>query len=257
MTAFPCRSVALCREASPSEMHPERRSFDAIASFWTKQQISFSIPADHPFHGMSIRVAFLAVECRKPHNHRLDMPEKMDYQKEFLRQTALFNATGAAFQRAGIYTKTASSETKDALKADLEERLCDMEKQYRDKITSQEHFQNIQRLAEFMSSRHARILREECFRVGVAQKALNIYLKLIWCYGWIPEPPHCPLDSIVLAEIGDTKTKWTKMHGIGAYRIAIEAVEDHVRQHAPGKSLSRWELEIWTNRTRRRIHQMR
>lgn len=177
----------------------------------------------------------------------------MERQKEFLRQTALLNAIGAAFQHAGIYTKTAASEAKDELRADLEDRLSNLEEQYRDTVSSQEHFQNIHCLAEFISSRHARILREGRFRVGVAQKALNIYLKLIWCYGWIFEPPHCPIDSIVLAEIGDTKTKWTKMRDISAYRTAIEAVLEHVRQHVPGKSVSQWELEIWTNRTRRRV----
>jgi len=181
----------------------------------------------------------------------------MEHQREFLRQTALFNAIGAAFQRAGIYTKAATSEARATLRGDLENRLCSLESQYQQPVTFQEHFQNIDVLAKELSGIHARILKEGRFRIGVAQKALNIYLKLIWCYGWIPEPPHCPLDSVVLAEIGDLETKWTKMRSIGAYRTAIEAILEHIRQQAPGKSLSQWELEIWTSKTKGRAQQMR
>lgn len=170
----------------------------------------------------------------------------MEHQKEFLRQTALFNAIGAAFQRAGIYTKDASPEAKAALRADLEKYLCSLERQFQRTVTFQEHFKYIDSLANDLSRTHARFLKERRFRVGVAQKALNIYLKLIWCYGWIPEPPHCPIDSVVLAEIGDTKTKWTKIRSIDAYRAAIEAICVYVRQQADGKSIAQWELEVWT-----------
>ena len=176
------------------------------------------------------------------------MEDDMKYQKEFLCQTALFNAIGAAFQRAAIYRDDVDNKAKDKLKRDLEDHLRRLESQYHDTVTSEEHSLNIDLLARDISRRHAQVLKDGRFRVGVAQKALNIYLKLIWCYGWIPEPPHCPLDSIVLMASGDTQTKWTKMCDIEAYRAAIEAIRDHINQEAPGKSLSQWELEVWNNR---------
>lgn len=177
----------------------------------------------------------------------------MNIQHEFLRQTALFNAIGAAFQRASIYSDAVIFGARDAIKNDLEDRLRRLEPQYTRAVTSQRHCRNIDRLAKALSNKHAQALKDGLFRTGVAQKALNIYLKLIWCYGWIPEPPHCPLDSVVLAAAGDTQTKWTKMPDIASYRTAIEGVRCHVREHAPGKSLSQWELEAWVSRRRGRV----
>jgi hypothetical protein len=174
----------------------------------------------------------------------------MDYKMEFLRQTALFNAIGAAFQRARIYSENATPEMKYNLKRDLGSYLCNFENQYRSITSSQAHFENIETLANNLSQKHGTYLKDGNFRIGVAQKALNIYLKLIWCYGWIPEPPHCPVDSIVLAEIGDTKTKWTKMTELRAYQNAIESIRFHIHQYVDGKSLPQWELEIWTKRTK-------
>jgi hypothetical protein len=36
------------------------------------------------------------------------------------------------------------------------------------------------------------------FRVGTAQKALNLYLKYLWCLGEIKTPPHCPFDRGII-----------------------------------------------------------
>jgi len=172
----------------------------------------------------------------------------MSNQHEFLRQTALYNALGAAFQRVQIYTDEVAEAKKEKFKHELADHLRNMEQQYRLPVSSEKHCRNIERLAFELSGSHKKILKGGHFRVGVAQKAINIYLKLIWCYGWIPEPPHCPLDSIVLKEIGDTTTKWTKMNSIEEYKRAIQRVRSHIRQKRIGQSLSEWELDIWNNR---------
>lgn len=54
----------------------------------------------------------------------------MTDRKEFLRQTALFNAIGAAFQRALIYVDGCGIDAKEQLKRDLEEHLRRIETQY-------------------------------------------------------------------------------------------------------------------------------
>jgi hypothetical protein len=54
-------------------------------------------------------------------------------------------------------------------------------------------------------------------RIGLAQKALNLYLKYLWCLGEIHEPPHCPLDSIVLGQVPGCKdVRWTLIATLGS-----------------------------------------
>jgi len=172
----------------------------------------------------------------------------MTRNNEFLRQTALFNAIGAAFQRSIIYSDSASTADKDQLKRALERCLRKVERQYASQVSSNKHLQTISGVARSISGHYAAILSNGRFRVGTAQKAVNIYLKLLWCYGWIPEPPHCPVDSIVLAAIGDAKTKWTKIADIAEYSKVIDAIRQHIAETSPETSLSDWELNVWNNR---------
>jgi hypothetical protein len=168
--------------------------------------------------------------------------------EEFLRQTALFNAIGAAFQRAKIYVDGCNNTAKDNLKRDLERFLREIEGNYRRTVSSANHIRTIIDIAKSLSKRHSMILQGGQFRVGIAQKAINIYLKLLWCYRWIPEPPHCPIDSIVLAEIGDRKTRWTQMDDIAVYRTTIDAIRKHIQQKGKTQSLPQWELDVWNKR---------
>jgi hypothetical protein len=179
----------------------------------------------------------------------------MTDRKEFLRQTALFNAIGAAFQHALIYVDGSDNDAKEQFKHDLEEHLRRIETQYKGSVSSEKHLQTIADVVKGMSRKHTHILKDGRFRVGIAQKAVNIYLKLLWCYGWIPEPPHCPIDSIVLAEVRDRQTRWTKMDCIEEYRAAIERIQAYIRQTGAMTSLSKWELCVWNNRRKQGVQQ--
>jgi hypothetical protein len=46
---------------------------------------------------------------------------------------------------------------------------------------------------------------------GVSQKALNLFLKYLWCFRMINEPPHCPIDGQVLKRIKWTGVPWPLM----------------------------------------------
>jgi hypothetical protein len=85
-------------------------------------------------------------------------------------------------------------------------------------------------------------------KIGHAQKGLNLYLKYMWCAGWIPEPPHCPYDRIVLQFVPECKNMlWTKLDSMADYNRIVECS----KIAACGKSLSIWELEIY-NRSQQR-----
>ena len=86
------------------------------------------------------------------------------------------------------------------------------------------------------------------FRIGRAQKALNLYLKYLWAFGWIPPPPHCPFDSVVLRELSLPKKHdipWTKMDDVDVYRAWIEAAKRKAK--TCGLCLPRWEVKTWNN----------
>jgi hypothetical protein len=81
------------------------------------------------------------------------------------------------------------------------------------------------------------------FRIGSAQKALNLYLKYLWCLGLIARPPHCPFDYRILAKLPTCNVKWTQLDSIVKYKEIVGEAE----QLAKGKrlSLADWELEEW------------
>lgn len=79
-------------------------------------------------------------------------------------------------------------------------------------------------------------------RIGAAQKALNLYLKHLWCLGEIPEPPHCPIDAVVLGKVPVCdKVRWTLMKTIEEYRDVIEKA----KKAAKGVPLAQWELSLY------------
>jgi hypothetical protein len=56
---------------------------------------------------------------------------------------------------------------------------------------------------------------------GIAQKLLNLYLKYLWCVGYIVEPPHCPIDRIIIGKTSfRDRLNWTEM-GEAEYREVI------------------------------------
>lgn len=75
------------------------------------------------------------------------------------------------------------------------------------------------------------------FRIGIAQKLVNLHLKYLWVADVISEPPHCPLDGIV-RDLAGINYNWTRNDSISEYKDAITSL----RKIATPRSLSAWEL---------------
>ena len=71
-------------------------------------------------------------------------------------------------------------------------------------VHDREHMKNIEELSSRMSENYRSILRDGSFRIGPAQKALNLYLKYQWARGLIGATATLPhrLDR-PLARSGD------------------------------------------------------
>jgi hypothetical protein len=107
-------------------------------------------------------------------------------------------------------------------------------------ISDIQHCEAIRRISEGLSQKFGSILVGGRLRYGTSQKALNLYLKYLWRLGETVMPPHCPLDSIVLAK-GGVIGAWTKCDSETQYMQWIDAL----RMRAASLSLAEWEYQVW------------
>lgn len=169
----------------------------------------------------------------------------MDNEREkFLRNEFLTLSLFGALGRSKSYANSASKKDKDQFRNALRENLDKISQAYVSEIKEEKHLSNIKYLADDLTLRFPHCLRKGKFRIGIAQKALNLYLKYLWCAGLIEIPPHCPFDSIIINHLPDCENlKWTSIDTIEDYQKLVVAA----RKKANEKPLAQWELEIWTN----------
>jgi hypothetical protein len=105
------------------------------------------------------------------------------------------------------------------------------------------HVEFIQEIADQLSGDHGDALHNGRFRIGIAQKLINLHLKYLWAAALIPEPPHCPLDGIV-RDIANLDYDWTSNNSIEDYKCAI----DTLKNIATPRTLAVWELEEFRRR---------
>jgi hypothetical protein len=163
---------------------------------------------------------------------------------QFLEGEFLTNAIDGALQHAGIYSAAASDKRRNALREHLRDSLRRIALEYHKpaRVSERDHYRNIQSLADELSSNFNDIMKDR-FRIGVAQKALNLYLKYLWCLDRIPVPPHCPFDSTVLREL-ELESSWTRSSGIEDYKNWVE----RAKAAAGTKTLAEWELQLWNRK---------
>ena len=159
---------------------------------------------------------------------------------EFLIRTFLSNTQSSSFQRGNVYAENATAGEKRAFQDDFRRRLRALAEPYAQRVPDDVHVRTIQEFAEQLSQSHPSALANARLRIGTAQKAVNLYLKFLWSINVIPEPPHCPVDRIVLTALGD-RMNWTELDDIQAYRDVIASI----RQQARGSSPAQWEYDLW------------
>lgn len=94
----------------------------------------------------------------------------------------------------------------------------------------------------------AAVMKNGRWRVGSAQKLINLWLKYLWCHGTqaLP-PPHFPVDGVILNHIPSMRhIRWTELDDWNGYRgIIAEA-----RALAGAEPLALWELRRWQSPSR-------
>lgn len=150
----------------------------------------------------------------------------------------------AAFQRAKVYSMNASVADKKGVKALLEEEINKRLEQYKTGVTEEDHVENISSIAQAINNEWSNSLEHREIPIGVVQKAFNLYLKLMWCLGEIKEPPHCPLDKIIIDKLPIRhRTSWTRIRDLETYNGLVRELKKIADEEK--KSLAVWELETY------------
>jgi len=101
-----------------------------------------------------------------------------------------------------VYQTGIQENDKNDFKIFLREQLHQYNKKYRNSISGKQYIENIKEFVQDITNKYGKILKDNKFRVGRAQKLLNLYLKYLWVLGKIPNPPHCPFDRKIIEKLG-------------------------------------------------------
>ena len=173
-------------------------------------------------------------------------------RSEFLSDQFEGLSIWAAFSRGYVFNKdkTISAEDKSKLKNKIKKLFSEYSQKYQKRILPVIHTQNISDFAERITKEYKDILDGGQFRIGTAQKAFNLYLKYLWCAGWLRcPPPHCPFDSVIYAELARVNKEsmksippWTRLTKIEDYEKLVKNAEG---AKSSGESLPEWECRVW------------
>lgn len=171
------------------------------------------------------------------------------FQKNFVINELMVLAWAASVQRADVYKAAPNPADSQVLKfrKGVFNFIQDLIPQYVNGCDEQTHIENLQALVDHATAMGSPILAGKVYRIGVAQKLLNLVLKYIWCSGFIAKPPHCPVDRIVL-KMGEASTDicWTQMRSMDEYLLAIRELRR--RADAELQLLADWELTHYRRR---------
>jgi hypothetical protein len=171
---------------------------------------------------------------------------------DFLHTQIINSAIAASFQRADVYKKSGINKNdRERLRIGLRKALKEISPKYKGRrVSDNEHERRIIKLSKKISRGYAEILFHRHLRIGVVQKALNLYLKYLWCSNKISEPPHCPLDSNIMKLLPrPVRIPWTKITDIQEYHCIISEAKEIARN----TSLARWELRKYQKHSRGNI----
>ncbi len=172
--------------------------------------------------------------------------------RDFLEGEFLTLSINGALQHSSTYA-TECEKDRETVRLKLRCVLRDLAKKYGSGVGEEEHLENIQELSRRVEKDCAEFLNGDHLPLGVAQKALNLYLKYLWCEDEIPTPPHCPFDSKIIAKLTvptGCECRWTQVVNVEHYREWVlaakkEADKEAKKEGKEGFSLADWELRAW------------
>lgn len=166
-------------------------------------------------------------------------------KREYLLNELWILSWGASVQRANLFRQTASDEKKSKFRrAVIGYANKKLIPSYFSQVTEMTHISNISRLSAYGTKVGENVLQKNGYKFGVAQKLINLQLKYLWCLDVVVEPPHCPVDRIIINKTRlREKVSWTKMVDLNEYKEVIAAIREVADRS--GQTVARWELEVY------------
>ncbi|MDR5785377.1 hypothetical protein P9281_02250 [Caballeronia sp. LP003] len=166
----------------------------------------------------------------------------------YLLGELLMVAWAASVQRAKPYIvskdRPPTAQFRHDLLAFVEQELLQY---YREGCSEEQHIANLVRLTQFGTQRGQGLFDDAGYRLGVAQKFLNTLLKTLWCLGFIVEPPHCPVDRVIIEKLsGPVDINWSEITTVDEYLRAISSMKSDAALHQ--LSIAEWELQHFERR---------
>ncbi len=162
---------------------------------------------------------------------------------DFIKHEVFILTIMGAFQHNKIYGENVNVANKIKFRKSLELLLNIKAEAYKKMVSESNHLMHLDELKSSLELAHKDILLDEFISFGTVQKILNLYLKYLWSIDLIVEPPHCPIDSIILNRLNDFTTRWTKMNK----NVYINTIEK-IKLISEKRSIAEWELLEFSRR---------
>ena len=170
-------------------------------------------------------------------------------KKEFILNEIWMLTIGASFQRANVYMTNSTQSDRLKFRKQLKEFIANLSTLYlNEPISEDQHIQNIHQIREY-SKMNKTILANGGLNFGVCQKLLNLYLKYLWCLGYMQSnPPHFPVDRIIQAKLKiKNPCPWTRMVDEEEYMKVIRKAKECLKTHRID-NLAELELHLYHRR---------
>jgi len=153
-----------------------------------------------------------------------------------------FIASFGMARRFPFYKETAERKT---IQEYIRERLWKLIPLYSQKIYGGDHIDVVEAFQGDVNQKFSTMLARGGIAFGRTQKLINLYLKYMWAAGFIEEPPHCPVDSIIIGKLGPEikGLSFTNMSKDDYKKVLTEI--DKVRGN---QSIAEWELYTFERR---------
>jgi len=161
-------------------------------------------------------------------------------QEQFLKEMFFGSSWRAAMTRHPVWGDAYkdNSAKRVAFRLQVRQKAESFLVDYKNKTPPEElHLKNIETLKALSKE-----LGNE-LTVGTVQKLFNLLCKYYWCAGFIQEPPHLPVDRIMLQSIKSNQA-WTKLDSMDEYKEIIAAFKKKSKEDGV-ESLAQWELSAW------------
>jgi hypothetical protein len=181
-----------------------------------------------------------------------NLSQKFREEQIFFLKNQFWSLTiQAAFSRANVYNSDinkqnfATEKQKASFKLSMYKYINDelIPKLENSNNLELSVFNAIEELQKWSANQFGSILKLETLSFGVCQKILNLYLKYLWCAGFINfTPPLFPLDRLIQEKtIKKVLTNWT------TFNDGIKKYSEIMNEIHKDNNKAEWELTEYNN----------